>query len=519
MAATKNSQRKSERILLVLVLGVFAAAVVNLSLFSFRLDLTSAGAYSISPASKAVFAQAKDEISVTYYLSKKLTTYYPFTQGIADFLEEYAAASNGRVKVRVVDPQDTGELTQMARLGLQSIPIDIVEQSQQTQAVVYSGILLQYQNRQEVLPQVSQIETLEYDLTSKVNKLVTQKTKTVAFLSADPTKTLQQYYSVLSQSLTQTAVFREVQPGEAIGDASVLIVAGSKGFTPAVLKPVDDYLMKGGKVLFAVDGVFVDISSAQAPVVPAGENDLLRALETYGVKVEQGLVLDSYNNVVQFQTGQGVALRRYPLWPEVLAKNTSATNPVTSRFPGLTLMWASPLTDLHKAGITTEVLATTSEKSWVAKDNLTIDVDRASQSGMMPGVKFGKQNVVLALSGSFPSAQPGGGASPATRILVVGSSNLLTNLMQVTGKDENAVFAENAVDWLAQDEGLLGIKTRAYRDKSLTLLQDAQVRDSAAFALSFVNLFLVPVIILAWAVVRMVRRRRKEDRPRKGQEK
>ncbi len=451
-------------------------------------------------------------MTVTYYLSKKLTTYYPFTQGIADFLEEYAAASGGRARVRVVDPLDAGQLGDMPRLGLQSIPIDIVEQSQQTQAVVYSGIVIQYLDRQEVLPAVSQIETLEYDLTTKISKLITQKQKSVAFLSADPARDLQNYYSILAQTLSKTTTFRQVQPGEAIGEASVLIVAGSKGFTPATLKPVDDYLMKGGKLLVAADGVFVDISSAQGLAVAAGENELLRALETWGVRVEQGLLNDAYNNLVQFQGSQGVTLRRYPLWPTILAKNSSATNPVTSRFPGLSLMWPSPLTDLKKAGITVDPIAWTSEKSWVVNEGLSIDAEQATRSAQRPGVKFEKHDVVLALSGAFPSAFPNGGVSPASRIIVVGSSNFLTNLMQITGKDDNAVFAGNAVDWLSQDEGLLGIKTRAYREKSLTLLQDAPVRDAAAFALSFVNLFLVPVVVLVWAVVRMLRRRSREQK-------
>jgi len=512
MSAPNNVPQKRERTLLVLVLAVFAVVVINLSLFSVRFDLTSRGAYSISSASKALLAEAKDQVTVTYFLSKKLSTYYPFTEGITDFLEEYAAASNGKLKVRVVDPKDSGQLGDMARLGLQSIPIEVVEQSQQTQAVVYSGVVIQYLNRQEVLPAVSQIETLEYDLTTKISKLVTQKQKSVAFLSTDPARDLQNYYGILSQTLTKTAVFRQVQPGEAIGDATVLIVAGSKGFTPGFLKPVDDYLMKGGKVLFAVDGVFVDIAAAQAPVVPAGDNELLRALETWGVRVEQGIVHDAYNNVVQFQGSQGLTLRRYPQWPAILAKNTSPTNPVTSRFLGLSLMWPSPLTDLKKPGITVEPLAWTSEKSWLVKDNLSIDVEQAARSAQMPGVKFEKHDEVLALSGAFPSAFPNGGTSPATRIMVVGSSNFLTNLMQVTGKDDNALFAENAVDWLAQDEGLLAIKTRAYREKSLTLLQDDQVRQAAGFALSFVNLFLVPVAVLIWVVVRLLRRRAREQK-------
>jgi len=505
-------QQKRERTLLLLVLGVFALLAVNLSLFSVRFDLTSAGAWSISPATKSILAEAKDGVTITYYLSKKLTTYYPFTQGIADFLEEYAAASAGRVKVRVIDPQEAGQLGDMARLGLQSIPIEVVEQSQQTQAVVYSGIVLQYLDRQEVLPQVSQIETLEYDLTTKVSKLVTQKQKSVAFLSVDPTRDLQNYYSILSQTLSQTATFRVVQPGEPIGEASVLIVAGTKGFTAQALRPVDDYLMRGGKILFAVDGVFVDIASAQAVATAAGENDLLKALETWGVKVDQGIVHDAYNNLVQFQGSQGVTLRRYPQWPQILAQNTSLTNPVTSRFSGLSLMWPSPLTDLKMPGITVEPLAWTSEKSWLVSDNLTIDVEQASRSSMMPEVKFQKQVVAMALIGTFSSAFPNGGLSPNTRMVVVGSSNFLTDLMQITGKTDNVVFAENTVDWLAQDEGLLSIKTRVYRDKSLTMLQDTQVRTTAAFALSFVNLFLIPVVVVIAAVVRFLRRRSREQK-------
>lgn len=514
--APKNVHQGRERTLLWLVLAVFAVAVVNLTLFSVRFDLTSAGAWSISPATKAILSEAKDGVTVTYYLSKKLTTYYPFTQGIADFLEEYAAASQGKLRVRVVDPKDTGELNDMVRLGLQSIPIEVVEQSQQTQAVVYSGIVIQYLNRQEVLPAVSQIETLEYDLTTKVSKLVTQKQKSVAFLSADPTRDLQNYYSVLSQTLTKTSLFRQVQPGEPIGDATVLIVAGSQGFTPATLKPIDDYLMKGGKVLFAVDGVFVDIASAQGSVLPAGDNALLKALETWGVKVEQGIVHDAYTNLVQFQGSGGQTLYQYAQWPKIQGQNTSATNPITSRFAGLSLMWPSALTDLKKPGITVEPLVWASERSWLVTAGLTIDPVQALQSRQMPGVEFKKHDVVFALSGAFPSSFPNGGVSPATRMVVLASSNALTDLMRITGSDVNALFVDNVVDWLGQDEGLLSIKTRAYRDKSLTLLQDEPTRQAAGFALSFVNLFLVPLAVIAWAVVRLLRRRSREQKSALG---
>ncbi|MEI8093182.1 MAG: GldG family protein [Spirochaetales bacterium] len=507
-----SHQQTHEKILLWLSLGIFAAAVVNLSVFGFRLDLTSAGSWSISKATVATLAQAKEELSITYYLSKKLTTYYPVTQGLADFLAEYAAASGGKVKVHVVDPADTGELNDMARWGILGNQINVVEQSQQTQAMVYSGILIRYLDRQEVLPQVQQVETLEYDLTSHIDKLITQKTKTYALLSADPAKTLENTYRLLAQTLTKNASFVALQPGEAIGEnVTAVIVAGSKGITEAALKPLDDYLMKGGKLLIAADGVFVDIANAQAAAVPAGDNALLRALRGWGVQVDQSLVLDAYNELVQFQSSQGVALRRYPEWVQILPKNTSTTNPVTSRFGGLSLMWASPLTATPVAGIKAENLAWTSEKSWLMKDNLTIDPDQSARTGVLPGVVLGKQTVVMALTGTFASSFPNGGSSPATRIVVAGSSNFLTDLMQMIQTDANAAFAENALGWLAQDEGLLSIKTRTYRDKNLTLLQDPQVRNQAAFALSFVNLAFVPLLVLGWGLFRFLRRRRREQ--------
>jgi ABC-type uncharacterized transport system involved in gliding motility auxiliary subunit len=511
----KNTPQRRERVLLVLVLGVFAAAVVNLSVFGLRFDLTSSGAYSISDATKAVFAQAKDEVTITYFLSKKLADQVPDVQGVSDFLEEYAAASGGRVKVKTVDPKESGQLNDMARMGLQPFTLNIVEQSQQTQVVTYSGILLQYQNRQEVLPLVGNVQSLEYDLTTKVTKLVTQKQKTIALLTADPALTMESSFRYLSQVLTKTATFRQVQPGEPIGDASVLIVVGAKGFTPETVKPIDDYLQKGGKVLFAVDGVFVDLNSAQAVPQAAGSNALLSALETWGVKVDQSLALDVYVNTLTFNSPQGPTRYQYPLWPQILPANTSKTNPITSRFSGLSLLWPSPLTDLKKPGLTAEVLVTTSEKSWAMKDNFTIDPQAAVQSRQYPNVKFGKQDEVLAVSGSFPSASGAPGASPATRILVVGSSAAVTDTMQFISTDGgqgNLDFVDASVDWLSQDEGLLKIKTRAYRDKSLTVLQDEGVRAATSFALSFVTLLVVPLALVIWAVVRFLRRRAREHK-------
>ncbi len=519
-----SNPKKRERVLLFLTLAVFAVVVINLNLFSVRLDLTSGGAYSISAASKAVMAQAKDQVTATYYLSKKLTDQYPLTQGYADLLSEYGAASNGRVKVRVVDPKESGQLGDMQRLGLQGAPMQVIEENQNTETIIYSGVVLQYQDRQEVLPFLNpqdpaELGTFEYDLTNRISKLITQKQKTIAFLSVDPSRTLQRDFTVLSQTLAKEATFRQVQPGDAVGDATVLVVVGSKGFTKPLVKTIDDYVMQGGKVLFAVDGISVDLNSQQGLALPLADNELLKALETWGVHVDQSMLLDGgYNNRVPFQTPQGVMYRPYPQWPQILPKDTSTTNPVTARFGGLSVLWASPLSAVDKTGVKAESLAWTSDKSWVVKDNMSINPDAAMQAAMMPGIKMGRHDVALALSGTFASAaDPVPGAaplvSPPTRMIVVGSSQFLSDFaMKIVNTDQNAVFADTAVDWLAQEDGLLSIKTRSYRDKSLTLLQDTNVRSATSWSLTIFNLVLVPLALIAWAVVRLLRRRAREQK-------
>jgi gliding-associated putative ABC transporter substrate-binding component GldG len=522
-------QKNRERLSFILVLGIFAVLILDLSLFSFQIDLTSTGMYTISPISKKIVAEAKADIYLTYYLSKKLKTYEPVMQTISDFVQEYASATGGRVKVRIVDPQAAGEVNDMERLGIQGIPIQVSDQSQVTQAIVYSGIELSYKDRHTVLPLVSQPETIEYDLTSKLDQLINNRSLTVGLLIGDPSRSLNRDYRLIQKQLSSLGTFKSLPLDQPIpSSVNVLIVAGNKAMDDNTAYFIDQYIMNGGKVLFAMDSVAVDISSNNPPFALT-KNPGLNLLPAYGVSEEASLVLDAYNNIVQFNSpdGGGV-LKRYPEWPQILSQDTNKTNPVTSHFSGLSLLWPSPLEEIPKPGIKDEVLVSSSEKSWLMKGHFSIDPDEAYMSARDPGVQMKSYPIVLALSGRFtsaytpktvPKAEQGAGAapfqslSPDNRMIVVGGSTWLTDLMRISQNGTaNAQFAEAAVSWLAQDDALLQIKTRTYRDRSLTKLQDDATRNAAAFWLTFVNIVLVPLIILIVGIVRYLRRRSRELR-------
>ena len=79
------------------------------------------------------------------------------------------------------------------------------------------------------------------------------------------------------------------------------------------------------------------------------------------------------------------------------------------------------------------------------------------------------------------------------------------------GEEGNLVFLTNAVDWLAQDEGLIGIRAKTRRAPQL-LYASTGMRDLAKYG----NLIGVPLLFVLIGVIRLARRRRLQSRTYEG---
>jgi ABC-type uncharacterized transport system involved in gliding motility auxiliary subunit len=86
---------------------------------------------------------------------------------------------------------------------------------------------------------------------------------------------------------------------------------------------------------------------------------------------------------------------------------------------------------------------------------------------------------------------------------VVGSLDFATDRFVRTAP-ENLAFTLNAVDWLAQDEDLIAIRSKDRRPAPL-LFESSAVREAVKYA----NLVGLPLLVGLIGVVRLVRRRRK----------
>ncbi len=523
-------KRNAEIVVFALALAIVLAVGLNTSRFFFRLDLTENKAFTISRVSRQLFQEIPNEVYITYYVSDKLRSLYSFPAQIADLLNEYAAYSRGKIRVTVTDPVTSGELTKAESLGVYPQQIQVVERDQRSYAQVYSGIVIQYLDRFETIPLVFRLESLEYDLTSKIRKTVTNQERVVGLLVGDASRDPQQDFATLSTNLAGDFTVRTIQRGEEIpSEVDALFVLGTQDLDTFDLFPIDQFVMRGGKVLFASEGLRMDLRRG-LQATKLENTAALQMLESYGVRVEQKFVLDKYaqNFRIPRQVfGQVMwqIMDKYPFWITVAEQDVSRDNPITARFSGLDLYWASPLQLIARQGVEEQPLVKTTPQGWSMDEPFETSPNRASMLMMTSHDTEGQYTLAAALSGTFDSYfkdrpiptregetrdwKKGPSRSPQTRILVVGDADFASEIYQYTEATYNMEFLANAAEWLTSSDDLLEIKTRVARDLRLNRIQDQNARLQAALFTQVITVVIVPLLVIGFGIARFLLRRRK----------
>ncbi|MDP3176302.1 MAG: GldG family protein, partial [Spirochaetaceae bacterium] len=497
--------------------------------FHLRADLTADRAYTLSKASRKIYEEIPEQVRITYYVSNALLDQYPQLRTIEDFLRELADASRSRIAVDFLDPAKGQKEGAVEALGIAPQRMQVVEKNEQRVALVYSGIVVQYLGRTQVIPFVTGTETLEYDLLKSIRAAISDKKPIVALLPGDSDKSLANDYQTLSQALQASRwETRELKPGDAVpAEAQLLIVLGNAGLDDYDVYRIDEYIARGGNALFAVKGV--NINTQYGLTAAALEKDsLLVALEAYGIKVARSLVLDQSSQTVPFQDSSAygnvmVRYVRYPHWIVTRPEYRDPKNPVTARMAGLDLYWPSPLELVPRAGVEESALIKSTPKAWLQTKSFAIAPNEEAMYAAEADSSRGQYTLAASLAGVIPQAFAGKASpvregsdplpalpekSQGARILVIGSADFATDLMTVSGSTFNASFLADAAEWLASGDELVGVKTRGSRDTRLAKIQDPEARNAVITLAYVINLGLVPALVLVFGLLRSTRRKR-----------
>jgi len=521
--------KKQTTTLSILILIIITLCVMVSRRLWFRLDLTKGKSYTISAVSRNLHNDIPEQVRITYYLSDKLKSIHPLPGEIEDLLREYAGFSRGKIQVSVRDPAKAKITSQVEQLGIQPQQIQTVEQDQASVITVYTGIVIEYLDQMDVLPVVFSLETLEYDLTSRIRSLVRGSSRLLGVIVGDDARRWNENYRQLQNAYTQAGYqFRLITDGQDIPDTipALLVLGGVESLDETALYRIDRYIQNGGKVLFTVKGVAIDLEGGlEARLL--SDSGLLGMLTGYGATVQPEIVMDKSSLTMQYQTRSPngatlVRITRNPQWIRVLAEGGNPGHPVSTRFNGLDLYWASPLTLNAPQGVEADYLFTSTDDAWSMKEPFYTNPEVPYLFERDAAYTRGKKILGASLAGTFPSwfagkpkPEPEDGseladmpfqAKPA-RVIVIGETEFATSFINVSNGQRNLDFMVQAADWLCNDDDIIGIRSRVSGSGRLDKIIEKEKKASAMKFAQVINVYIVPLLVILAGILLALRRR------------
>lgn len=292
--------------LAVLFLGVVMLS--NAGLRGLRLDLTQNKLYTLTSGTHQVLEELKEPVNLYFYFSreaaaKQAPLIMPYATRVREFLEEIAARSGGKVHLRVIDPQAFSEdEDRAAEFGLQSLQNGAAD-------ALYFGLAgtNSTDGRSAIASfQPDREEFLEYDVAKMIHELGTPKKPVIGLMSSLPmqgqfdpsTGQMSDPWPILAQIQQLFTVRPVTGDAERIDkDVDVLMIVHPKHLPTKTLYAIDQFVMRGGKVLLFVDPNAGADTSGQDPQNPmAGamadhSSDLEPLLSAWGVSYDPGKVI------------------------------------------------------------------------------------------------------------------------------------------------------------------------------------------------------------------------------------
>jgi ABC-2 type transport system permease protein len=532
----------------------FALASWLVSQNFFRIDLTSGKRYSLSTISKEILKNQKDIISIEIYLTGDLPAgMKEFQEDITDKIEDIDAYSPQRIFFRLFDvyeitsekernqfinnliesgiePVNLGHKTTeglstkqifpgaIVRCGQKSVPLNLLKNN---------SLLSADENLQQ------STELLEYEFLKAIRQLQQISKPRVAFLNghgeANEFETGDIRYSLIEN---YNVVNRSAQELKTDDSTKILIVADPvEKFSEHDKLAIDQFIMKGGAVLWCVDPVFASIDSlSKGYSTIAFERDLnLRdQLFRYGVRLNSDLLQDAVCMQYPINTapeGQPTKFVPAPFYYSPLATPVQ-NNPLSRNLNNVMLEFASSVdvvgeNSIHKA---TKILSTS---PYARSIQTPVEVSLASATTPPDRRYFNQPSIPIGilLEGRFESvfmnrmteslgisSQNIIKESKPTKMIVIADGGIIRNKVrnrngqlqiQPLGFDVysqqtfgNRDFLLNCVDYLSDDMGIMQLRSRIVK---LSLLDKVKLRDEK-FKWQLINTTLPLIFFLIFGI-------------------
>ncbi|WP_439861259.1 GldG family protein [Pseudomonas sp. MBLB4136] len=500
---------------LVLIALAFLAfnLVSGLSLSGARLDLTEQKLYTISTGTEQILGSLEEPIELSFFYSdntaKDLPALRTYARRVEEMLKAYQREAGDKLKLQIIDPAPFSEdEDKAAEFGLQAIPL------QQGGDSLYFGLAgKNARGDTQVIPffALDQEEFLEYELSRLVQSLAEPERPVVGVLSGlqinggfdmmarQPTppwmvmEEIRQLFKIESLKRDIDAIPEQV---------SVLLLVHPKQLPQQTLYAIDQFVLRGGKLLAFVDPFSEADTQAEMPGEMAVDksSDLAPLFKAWGLRMLPDQVLGDGAYAMSVSMGQGARPVRHAAWLS-LPKNALDQDDIsTAALENLTVASAGMLEPLEEAKTSFIPLVQSSPYAMpfdVKRFGLLHNPEELIRDLQPTGERY---TLAARISGPVQSAYPDGiegrkdGLKQADNInvIVVADTDLLSDRMWVRVQDffgqripqpwaDNAGFAINALDNLAGSEALISVRSRGRFSRPFEVVEALQREAEARF--------------------------------------
>lgn len=559
----KNPNLKS---LFTIIFVIMAVNFAGHFLFK-RFDLTEDKRYTLSQTSLTILSEVKEPLYVDVFLEGNFPGEFKKLQTETQQLLEEFKAYNSNVIFQFLNPLDKEEerdktLQQFYDRGLTPLNVTLDEKGKQTQEIVFPWAVISYGNKSAKVPLlknmmgastaqkvVSSVQHLEYAFSNAFNTVTKNREKKVAIIKgngelhdlllADFLKSVRENYFIGPFTLDSVAKSPENTLKELKKYDLAIIAKPTEAFTDSEKQVLDQYLMHGGKTIWLVDQVNMEMDS----LMNTGENmafprdlNLNDLFFKYGVRIKPDLIKDIMATPISLATGQQGSATQYTKFPwlyspmiyPVANLDPTKTNPIVSNLDGIKFEFANPI-EVLKNNIKKTVLLQSSPYSksvgTPTQVNLNMVQDRPEQkefsgSGNIP--------VAVLLEGKFNSVYQNRvlpfaekdfiPAGKESKMILISDGDVVRNQLDKNfqplelGFDKwtnnlyaNKEFMLNCVNYLLDDNGLINIRSKSVE---LPILDTQKVTENYTYSQTLTIGLPITLVMLFGVVFTFLRKKK-----------
>jgi ABC-type uncharacterized transport system involved in gliding motility auxiliary subunit len=506
---------------IIALLVVLITANFIVSAFNLRADLTEGDVYTLSPGTRGVLAKLEAPVKLRLYYSQGSEAVpvglKTFAKRVEDLLNEYKAASKGKIVIEKFNPEPDSDAEESAQL-------DGVEgQLTNSGEKFYLGLSIAFLDQKSVIPVLTpdRERLLEYDITRGIAQVGEASKPVVGVLSGlpvmgrslDPVKKQQPTEPwVFAQELKKIFDVREIKfdTQKIDDDIKVLLVIHPRNLSEETEYAIDQFVLRGGKLIAMVDpyAYFDQQPDLQNPFGgnQAGQSTFYNLFKAWGVDVDMGKVIAD----LTYASGEGPRLL-----PTLLSLNAQALNQddvVAGQAGTLLVPFGGVFKGKLADGLTQTALVRTS------KNSMPVDLIIATLSGEPSTRGFEPSGeempIAVRITGKFHSAFPEGKPRPYARpdkkkddekkdapkaephlkqsavdnaVVLIADVDFLTDgaaveIQEVFGqrvavpRNGNLALALGLVENFSGGNDLIGLRSRAAFTKPLTVIREIESR-------------------------------------------